>query len=172
MCQVTRRRLNRRVNHSIKSVVAIVLTGCVIFLAVWIAGALHRSTFIGRDSSPALRANEKSQARPDISLEDIKRLPADPSYDDVATLLGGYTFADNLMYKCPAREGGVYFFSFFPTREVALPKQNGAPNKLILVAVIQFPSESALLAKDGGVYVYPPRHAGVKFSGFMPGMGW
>jgi hypothetical protein len=97
-------------------------------------------------------------------MKDIRGLPARPHFDDVEKLLKGYMFAEGGMYRCPAKEGGIYFFSFFPTHEAPLPtkSERGRP---VLVAVISGESLGEVL-KGKGKYVFPPQLAGHKFTGF------
>lgn len=164
-----------------KASVITVLGICTISLAVFAAWIANRQRQPGQDQNQpeAMPVQEvskdlnKSEAMRVVSLQDIARLPPEPTYDDVAKLLKehdlNYTlFADNLMYRCPAKEGGVYFFCFWPTQEVSLPEQKLKSDRLFLVAVIKFPSEDAFWQWQGGTYVYPAKIAGVKFSGILP----
>jgi hypothetical protein len=151
-----------------KSMIVAVLAACVVFATVSVAWILTRQRVSPPEAHDDVRLQENEDGMPLVSLEDIARLPANRTLDDVAKLLKGRMFADNLICTCPAKEGGVYMFSFIPTREVSLPEGKGKSERLMLVAVISFPSEEAELKGQGGEYVYPARVRGVKFSGFPP----
>jgi hypothetical protein len=151
-----------------KFLIAAVVVACAVFLTVSVTWIITRQRLPRREAAADIGAQKGAHAMPVVSLEDIAQLPAEATYENVARLLKGYTFADNLMYRCPAKEGGIYVFLFSPTSEIPLSAKYATSDKLMLAAVITLPSEEALLKGDysSGTYVYPARLAGAKFSGF------
>lgn len=106
----------------------------------------------------------------EISREQVAKLPAESTIRDIERLIGkANMFSDSPIFTCPAREGGAYLFSFFPTNEV--PRGKDQPdNAFNCVAIVHFDATEGprhdLGTKPGGRYVFPPSVAGQKFTGF------
>jgi hypothetical protein len=160
-----------------KSIVIAVVFACAVLVIICVTWLFPRTKTAPHEATIEDNHQENVDAMHVVSLEDIAHLPENPTYDDVEKLfnakgLGAYLSADNLMYRCPAKEGGVYYFCFFLTRELALPKEKGNLDKLMLAAIIQYPSDDMFFKAEGGKYVYPARVAGMKFSSLLPFDQW
>src|SRR5690242_354950 len=82
-----------------------------------------------------------------ISRQEIESLPQNATFADAAKLLREYMFRDSAWYDCPAEEGGIYFFSFFPTREIpssSFVDDSTGETIPTLVAVIKTDSNASL----------------------------
>jgi hypothetical protein len=106
----------------------------------------------------------------EISAEDIAGLPEKATWDHVRSLLKGHV-APIPIVTCSAREGGLFCFSAFPTREIP-PLENYFECEVPpLVAVIHFSSEETMYRCDGqgGIYAFPTRLRGTRCSGILWG---
>lgn len=131
-------------------------------LALWLVSHMQRRF---QDYGPITLSSPDREGHL-VSLLDIARLPVAPRQEDVAAILGPWMFGDSLIYKCPAKEGGFYVFSFVPTHEVPgdpLALEDNGPR---LVAIMKVDSLDDVLAGRYGIYVYPAALAGKSCSGF------
>jgi hypothetical protein len=114
----------------------------------------------------ARKDNGVTPLTPHISLKQVYDLGANPTWDDVVKLVGGVHPTSDLILDCPAEEGGVYFFLFWPTNEIPgeFPTERQPLLTWPLTAVLKAKSINAYF--DGEViYVWPKRLSGKRCTG-------
>jgi hypothetical protein len=110
--------------------------------------------------------DESSHLTPHVSLQEIYGLGTSPTWDDVVKLLGAVHPTSDLVLDCPAEEGGLYFFLFWPTNEIPgiFPNERQPLGTWRLTAVLKANSINSYF--DGDVtYVWPKRLDGKRCTG-------
>ncbi len=99
-----------------------------------------------------------------VSLQDIDKLGPDSTLDDVSQLLKHTPLMEFPWFEYPAKEGGIFVFSFIATNEMR-PESQASSQSVPLVAVIKSPSHEGFMRGEG-IYVYPKNMVGTRFTGF------